>query len=143
MGTGTVQDVAPAVNWTLWYQGKPWTLNEERGRGGKKGGGSSGHWSSYAGMKAQWRGDFKLLALEAKIPPCQWIKVNVHQFCDSERMPDPGNIFPAIKAAIDGLVDARVIPKDTRKYVHFIGFWAPLRGERSEVALRIEGDPVV
>lgn len=93
-------------------------------------------------MKAQWRRDFMFLAKQAKIPRCHWIRVVVHQYCTTERMPDPGNIFPAVKAAIDGLVDAKVIPKDTRHFVHFIGFWAPQRGERAEVVLQIEGEPV-
>jgi hypothetical protein len=130
------------VKWELRYEGQPWTLNEERGRGGKKGGRSSGHWSSYAADKAQWRRDFMILAKQAKIPPCHAIHVMVYQFCADNRMPDPGNIFPAIKAAIDGLVDAKVIPKDTRQYVKFIGFWAPELAERAEVVLHVRGVPV-
>lgn len=130
--------------WELRYEGQPWTLNEERGRGGKRvsGGKSSGHWSSYSNIKRQWRRDFMLLAKQAKIPPCHSILVIVRQFCKTNVMPDPGNIFPAVKAAVDGLVDAKVIPKDTRHFVHFIGFWAPVLGERAEVVLQIEGEPV-
>ena len=143
MGTGPVQNPPnSSVKWVLQYDAQPWTLNQERGRGGKASQKGSGHWSQFSGEKAQWRRDFMILAKQAKIPPCHAIRVEVRQYCPTEVMPDPGNIFPAVKAAIDGIVDAKVIPKDTRAFVHYIGFHAPVRGTRHSVVLEVEGWPI-
>jgi len=43
------------------------------------------------------------------------------------KIPDAGNALPALKAGVDGLVDAGVILDDTPEYVKKISFHAPVR----------------
>ena len=46
---------------------------------------------------------------------------------------DTGACFPAVKAAIDGLVDAGVLPGDTGQFVPSITFLAPVRVGKDQV----------
>jgi hypothetical protein len=49
--------------------------------------------------------------------------------------PDTGARFPAIKATVDGLVDAGVIPNDTPDHVTEIGFSSPAVGSTDSLVL--------
>lgn len=74
----------------------------------------------------EWRDAFWLLAKEAKIPPLQMIEVVVH--CGmSGRLQDPLNAVTSAKAAIDGIVHAKVIPDDTGEHLRLISFTPPVR----------------
>lgn len=46
---------------------------------------------------------------------------------------DTGACFPAVKAAIDGLVDAGVLPGDTGLHLSSITFLAPVRVGKDQV----------
>ena len=135
MSTATTQATS---TWTLSYQQRPWTLNSERGRGGK----DSGHWAVRSRLKAEWRHAFKILAREQCIPPLQWVQVTVLHHCRDRRLPDPVACFPAYKAALDGVVDARVIRDDGPAYVHSVTFEAPVTTGVAELVLVLEGPAV-
>lgn len=102
--------------WALTYPARPVSLNA-----------SYGH-SRYdrTAHVIEWRQAFWLLAKEAKIPPLTAIEVLVH--CGmSGKLQDIGNCYTSAKAAIDGLVLARVIPDDTGDHVHLLSFTPPKR----------------
>lgn len=52
-------------------------------------------------------------------------------------MQDPGNCYPSVKAAIDGLVDAGVIEDDTGEHVAAITLLAPIRCRPGEDRLDV------
>lgn len=128
--------------WALTYPYRPWTVNTERGRAGKKATEKEWHWSTRAEAVAQWRGDFKVLAKEAKIPPLKSAVIEVHQITPTRVRPDPGSIYPAVKAAIDGLVDAKVLPDDGPDYVDRLTFYPAEVGRNGDkIILVVMGEP--
>lgn len=125
--------------YTLRYDKRPWTLNSER-QGGyakknqKGGGGKFGR----ANRTKEWRAKFAELA--DGFAPLRSIEVIVLPEVRNRTMPDTGACIGAAKAAIDGLVDAGVIPDDGPKYVRSITFLAPVVTGTDALVLRIEGD---
>lgn len=114
-----MQAVAPVTEWELFYGVRPWTSNSER----------TWHHYKRAAMVKEWREAFHLLALEAKIPRLERIGVVATPILNGRgRIQDVGGCFPAVKSAIDGLVDARVIPEDGPRYVKWLLFKAPEKG---------------
>lgn len=95
---------------------RPWSLNDER-RGGT-------HWAQTRERTREWRKAFWALGLQrgVRFPGPVTIEVEV-----SMRHPvaDTGACVGAVKAAIDGLVDARVLAGDTGDIVRSITFHAP------------------
>jgi hypothetical protein len=47
---------------------------------------------------------------------------------------------PAVKAAIDGLVDAGIVPDDSPAYLRSVEFLAPMKG-RDALTLYVYGEP--
>ncbi|MHB1777980.1 MAG: hypothetical protein ACYCU7_18635 [Acidimicrobiales bacterium] len=88
--------------WILTIPGKLTSLNAER----------SAHWASRLASTRQWRIDAAHTARRLKIPPLQRIAVEATPHQARGRLCDCGNHYPSIKAAVDGLVDAHVIPDD-------------------------------
>src|SRR5262245_56987221 len=72
-----------------------------------------------ARIKRQIRGEAKLLAKAAKIPQLDRIHVHGLVVPPNPRIRDPANWYPSFKAAIDGLVDAGVVPDDNP--THLVG----------------------
>lgn len=128
------------LTWNLSYAARPWTVNTERGRGGTKD--KEWSWRDRAGATLQWRGDFKILAKQAKIPPLRSAAIEVRQLTKTRTRPDPGSIYPAVKAAIDGIVDARVLPDDGPDFVSRLTFFPAEAAGRDELILTITGVPV-
>lgn len=104
------------------HQGRPWTLNAER-RG-------STHWSATRARTAEWRQAFWTLGVQNRhrFGPVD-IKVHIRQRAP---LADTGNAYGAIKAAIDGLVDAGVLKDDTPDIVRSITFCAPEKAAKGE-----------
>lgn len=123
--------------WELTYHARPWTVNSERGRAGRKGQGTSGHWSKRAALVRAWREAFKDLAEDQQIPHLPRLHIVVQQFCPDRRMPDTGACYGAVKAAIDGLRDAGVIDDDTGEFVPSILMLAPELDKDIGNALRL------
>lgn len=74
----------------------------------------------------EWRTAFFWLAKEQQVPPMDQIEVVVA--CGmSGRLQDIGNCYVSAKAAIDGLVQAKVIPDDTGDHLLYLGFLPPVR----------------
>jgi hypothetical protein len=69
------------------------------------------------------------------------VTVEARQVCKDRRRCDVGAVFPAAKAAIDGLVDAEVIPDDTDIYLVELAFRPALVLGYNALRLTIEGAP--
>lgn len=121
--------------WTLTYGDRPWLLNAERAGGAR---GIGGHFGR-AELVATWRTAYAQLCLAEPVPPLQWIEVEAIQHCRDRRMPDIGACFPAVKAAIDGIVDAGVIPDDNPEYLRGLTFRPPVCEGRDALVLKVSG----
>jgi hypothetical protein len=122
-------------SWLLTHRDRPWLLNEERAGGTR---GVGGHYGRARLVKA-WRDAYAGLCLEQRVPALQWVKVEALQACRDGRMPDIGAAFPAVKAAIDGVVDAGVIPDDNAAYLHALTFLPPSNMGYDALILRVTG----
>jgi hypothetical protein len=125
------------VIWKLVYESRPWALNAERA-GGKRGvGGRYGQ----SILTKEWRKEYARLCLVQKVPALQHVDIEVRQICRDRRRCDVGAVFPAAKAAIDGIVDAGVIPDDTDDYVHETAFRPALITGTDALQLLVVGEP--
>ena len=114
--------------WVLSYEARPWTANAQRRQ----------HWAQTSKLIAEWRQAFYGLALEAKVPHLERVAITAVQVCATRRsVPDTGAMFGAVKAAIDGCVDARVLPDDSPDHVSSITFRAPVVAGRDCMVLTI------
>jgi hypothetical protein len=105
-------------SWLIEYNEKPWTHNAERRM----------NMHARGKLTKQWRTDFCLLAKYEKIPRLVWAKIIVTPYQSRGKLQDVAACAPAAKAAIDGIVDAGVLPDDSSRYVTSIEFRVPERG---------------
>lgn len=113
----------------LLLQRRPWTINEER----------AGNRFVRAKLTKEWRGQFHLLALAKDIPTLTGCIVTATPYQKSGRMQDVAACVPAVKAAIDGLVDGGVFLDDSPQHVVAVVFRQPEKGEPA-LKLEIEGE---
>lgn len=123
--------IEPAPGWELIHHRRPWTTNAER------------TWNPYARSRTvrEWREAFCVLALEAKLPRplTAPVVVTCMPVLRDHRRQDVGACYPAVKAAIDGLVDAGVLVEDNPDHVASIVFVRPEVGAQGDaLVLRIE-----
>lgn len=118
--------------WVLKYEARPWLLNYERaGAGG-------GHYKRAERVR-EWREAYAQLVAVERVPPLRFLHAEVLQACRDRRIPDTGSCFPAAKAAIDGLVDAGVLPDDGPEFVRSLTFLRPRTLGYDAMILRICG----
>ncbi len=117
------------MHYFLTYEKRPLTTNAER---------SGNRWGR-AEHTREWRDAFAWIARREKIPRMRWINVTVQPFQKRGRLQDTAACNPSVKAAIDGLVDAGVIPDDTGEYVRMITFMPCVRGD-DQLTLIIQGE---
>jgi hypothetical protein len=120
--------------YTLRYDKRPWTLNTERSGASRGNGGRFGR----SKLTGEWRQKFAELA--EGLAPLRSATITVLPEVRNRVMPDTGACIGAAKAAIDGLVDAGVLPDDGPKYVRRLTFLAPVVTGTDALVLRIEGD---
>jgi crossover junction endodeoxyribonuclease RusA len=75
------------------------------------------HWAKKAKATQQVRDDADVLARQARIPRCAFIRTTLVYEPRDKRRRDPINLIATLKAVQDGLVDAGVVPDDTPAYV--------------------------
>ncbi|HEX3778495.1 MAG TPA: hypothetical protein VHX38_02430 [Pseudonocardiaceae bacterium] len=75
------------------------------------------HWRIKAGHVATIRTGVAWRAKEARIPPQDHITVQLHYAPGDSIRRDASNLTATQKPAVDGLVDARVVPDDTAAWV--------------------------
>lgn len=108
---------------------RAWTLNKER----------SSHPFVHRKYTAAWRKAFADLA-EADVAAGNRITlalVIVRPECDRPPLPDTAACVGAVKAAIDGLVDAGLLPEDGPKVVRRVIFEAPRRTGRDALTVSV------
>lgn len=115
--------------WTLRYEAKPWTMNFARGQANR--------WEE-ARLTKQWRAAFGLLAFGERVPPLDRVHIICHHECKTARLADCGAVAPACKAAVDGLVDAGILPDDDPAHVLSLTFTAPRKTGVDALTIEIE-----
>ena len=83
---------------------------------------------------------WKILALEAKVPALGGVTITVTPLHKDRRSPqDVGACAAACKPAIDGLVDAGVMPDDSPEHLRLLSFTPPDVCGHDGLRLVIEG----
>lgn len=94
--------------WEVTYLSRPWTANSER----------RWHHMQRAKKVAEWREAFHWLAVAERIPKLHKVEIVAQPLSSTRRWrADVAACYPAVKAAIDGLVDAGVIPDDNPEHL--------------------------
>lgn len=122
------------VEISFTFNARPWTLNAER---------AGNRWQR-ADMVKQWRDAFHWLAKAQKAP--QFNEVSVVVEVNMKRpLADTGNAYGSVKAAIDGLVDAGVLPDDGPEVISSLCMKAPrptVKGQSESLTLTLIGVPI-
>lgn len=117
------------MEWILSFPKKPLNTNAER----------RGNRFQRADHVKEWRGAYYWLCKQEKVPRMKWISVTAQPFQKRGKLADTSACNPSVKAAIDGIVDAGVIPDDTGEYVRRITFLPTQRGE-DQLTIIIQGE---
>jgi hypothetical protein len=122
-----------ADHYVFEHHERPWTTNAER----------SMHRMKRAALVKEWRTAFYWLGTQSKakrLNPCHIEAFPVQP--DRRWMADVGACLPAVKAAVDGLVDAGVLDDDTPEHVLSIRFWPAEVVPGAKPSLRVVVTPV-
>lgn len=114
-GTDIGRERPPYIG-SLTYHARPVSLNASYGH----------HRYERTQHVIEWRDTFALLARAEKVPRLGSIDVTVEAGF-SGQMQDIGNCYVSAKAAIDGLVQAKVIADDTGEHLQSLTFIPPVR----------------
>jgi hypothetical protein len=118
--------------WQLFDSERPWTANAER----------RWHHHKRAQVVRDARARWAWHALAAGIPRLDRIQIDARPMAKDRRWrPDVAACYPAVKAAIDGLVDARVIPDDDDRHVLALRFLPVEIGGQNGLLLTIKNSP--
>ncbi len=123
----------PSMTYTFRYEQRPWTLNTERAGGNRGQGGRFGR----SKFTKEWRAEFAKQAA-GLAPFAGPVNVVVLPTTRNNVMADTGACIGAAKAAIDGLVDAGLLPDDGPKVVRRLTFLAPHNTGIDALVLTIE-----
>jgi len=75
------------------------------------------HWQAKRRLVANVRAAVRVLARSARIPALQRVEVELHYVPPDHRRRDGDNLTATSKPAVDGLVDAGVVPDDDPAHV--------------------------
>ena len=78
-----------------------------------------GHWSRGHRLTKHWRQLATIYARKERIPALDRARIVVTFHKPTRRRYDPANYYPTVKAIVDGLVDAGVLPDDDG--LHLVG----------------------
>lgn len=95
------------------------------------------HWRTRARITKALREAAEKSALDAHIPPQERISIQAVLHPHDKRRRDPHNWYPSFKAAIDGVVDAGVIPDDDGKHLISIEVVLGTPVRNTQISLRI------
>ena len=118
------------MSWTLELHGnRPWTTNAER----------KWHHMERAAKVRDMRDSFGWMAKVQQVPKLTAINIFAQPLAKDRRWKqDVGACFPAVKAAIDGLMDAGVLPDDSPEFVRALTFFPSEIGPVDGLRLTIE-----
>lgn len=118
--------------WQMQYDARPWTVNAER----------TWHHMQRARKVREWREFFFYLAVQGRIPHLDGATFSATPLVANRRnLPDVGACYGAVKAAIDGIVQAGVLTDDSPAYVGAIHLYAPVVADRDALVVLIEEAP--
>jgi hypothetical protein len=121
-------DDASWVVWDFRFQRRPWTVNAER---------AANRWQRARDTK-EWRQATALYAKQHRVPLLTDATVTVSLVLKG-RLQDTAACLPALKAVVDGLVDAGMFVDDTGDHVRQIVFQAPGRGSPDAMTVGVLG----
>ncbi len=107
---------------------RPWTVNAER---------AGNRWERAKKTK-HWREQFCLLC-RLQSPVTLTDAVVEVRLTLRGRLQDTSACLPAVKAAIDGLVDGGLFIDDTGEHLKCIVFWAPERAKVDALTIFVDG----
>lgn len=97
--------------------GRPPTSNQRRRE----------HWRTSQRSAGAWRAAGAWAALEGRVTPFSSVSIEAWgRYPNRRGLPDPDGISPAVKSALDGLVDRGVIEDDRAPYVLALTYRAPV-----------------
>ena len=112
---------------------RPWTSTAAR----------RGHYHNRASVVREARERWAWIALSEQVPMLNRVRVTATPLQKTRRWEaDVAACYPAVKAAIDGLVDVGVLAGDTPTQVAQITFMAPQMASMDGLRLMIETDDV-
>lgn len=116
--------------WSLELHGKrPWTTNAER----------TWHHMKRAAHVRDTREAFGWMAKAQQLPMMRAVHVYATPLAKNRKWrQDVGACFPAVKAAIDGLVDAGILPDDNPDFVRQLTFFPMQLGDVDGLRIEIE-----
>lgn len=114
-----------ARRWELIHYGRPISLNDYRKR----------HWKDRS--DGEWKDAYAVLAKLEKVPRLARARFEAQGFGPGNEQ-DPGNCYPSVKAAIDGVVLAGVLPDDRGVHVRGITLLPWRKASRPGLRLVIE-----
>lgn len=85
------------------------------------------HYQVAARRKKQIRHDAAIIGRRDLTPVHGPVAIYARAYVRGGTLPDADAIAPMVKAAIDGLVDARIIPNDDGENVYLVGYGRPVR----------------
>lgn len=96
-----------------------------------------GHWSERRDVTDYWRPTAAAAARRAHVPAMRLAAITVTFHKATAARYDPGNLAPVSKAIVDGIVDAGVLPDDSREYLIGPDHRAGLPADRPLVVVTI------
>lgn len=122
---------------TMYRLRMPWTRPPLSANGGR------GHHMAHAKLVAEVRLTAGWVVKAARIPACERVTVGLVYVPATRRRRDGGeNYADTLKAVIDGVVDAGVVPDDTPEYViRLMPVVAPVDRDNHGVFLTLEVAP--
>lgn len=109
-----IENTRIPASWRLEDTARPWTTNAER----------RWHYYTRAQRVKETRETFGWLAREQRVPKMEAVRIAVVPLAVNRRgIQDVAACYPAVKAAIDGLVDAGVVADDDPEHVKAICFY--------------------
>lgn len=113
----------------LVHHAKVVSLNAER----------SAHWTKRHELTQSWREAFYFLALQARHDPFEKpVVITAQPYQAKNTLADAGNALPSVKAGVDGIVDAGLLPDDSPDWVSALLLMAPKRGDDGLVLYLVE-----
>lgn len=101
------------------------------------------HWATRARLVRKLRTHSAYCGIEKAVKFEVPVDIIVQPFTTTKVMADADGYHPAVKAVIDGLVDAKVIENDSPQFLKSIKYLTPIKGEISGMKVwisYIEGD---
>jgi crossover junction endodeoxyribonuclease RusA len=112
----------------LSYEARPFTANASR----------SAHWTVTSRLTSQWRGAWCIIGrADVPLPPGPCRIIATPYLPNRRHTQDVAACFPAVKAALDGLVDGGLWPDDSAEWVTELTFRPAVYGEGERLQLEL------